>query len=141
MSISHSALCSGMCKSQRKAKLKGKIASKEPLYIIFLSSKWFYVLLVQCFMLLVWWAFFFSLCVYHQLQKFKLILLTTGIWLILLHSVSWHWPLANHSTAIMAFIYCQTQHFWENATKRFCTHLWFHCRTAILAMQICIWFL
>lgn len=71
MSISVSALCSGMCLSQRKAKLKGKIPSKEPLYIIFLSSKWFYVLLVQCLMLLLWWEFFNFFFLTVSITSFK----------------------------------------------------------------------
>lgn len=63
MSISDSALCSGMCVSQRKAKLKGKIPSKEPLYIIFLPSKWVYVLfspVLHVAGLVGFWGFFFD---------------------------------------------------------------------------------
>lgn len=140
MSILLPALCSGMCMSQRKAKLKEKILCKEQLYNIFCLQSDFMIYIFHCFMLLLWLAFFFW-CVYHQHQKFKFILLTTVVGWFFYFPLSWHWHLPNHSTAIMAYIYCQTQHFWKNITKGFCVHLWFHYMTTILVMQICIWFL
>lgn len=80
MSISDSASCSGMSESQRKAKLKGKTPSKDPLYIIFLSSKRFYVLFSPVLHVasLVGFFFFFSFLVFlSPASKFKVISLTT----------------------------------------------------------------
>lgn len=85
-----------------------------------------------------WHFFFFGVFITSIKSS---ILLTTVVGWFFYFPLSWHWHLPHHSTAIMAYIYCQTQHFWKNITKGFYIHLWFHYMTAILVMQICIWYL
>lgn len=88
----------------------------------------------HCFMLLVWWGFFWR--VYHQYQKLNVILLTTVVGWFFYVQLSWHSHLPNHSTAIAPSIYCQTQHFWKNITQGFCIQLQFHYMTANSNMHL-----